>query len=191
MKESSTSPSQGSKLAPIFLSPLSSTSSLPHCPRAEINNYIFLKLYHCLIIVGDQSRRAWATNHKTWLTTYFTQGYLQIWFLFTSPQQWALPMANNKWCTIHCEAARWGRKNQMKVAHSAIEATLSLVIILDNQKFVEREDVWIMLFPVCLWPLDFSKGNWLSLLFIITTNISLGEQSVFPVNTVQFGILFA
>lgn len=43
-----------------------------------------------------------------------------------------------------------GKKNQMKVARSAIEATLLLIIILDNEKFVEREDVWIMLFPVCL-----------------------------------------
>lgn len=48
------------------------------------------------------------------------------------------------------EGSLMGKKNQMKVAHSAIEATLLLIIILDNQKFVEREDVWIMLFPVCL-----------------------------------------
>lgn len=57
----------------------------------------------------------------------------------------------------------------MRVAHSAIDTTLLLIIILDGQKFVGREDAWIMLFPVGLWPLDFSKGNWMSLLFIITT----------------------
>lgn len=51
-----------------------------------------------------------------------------------------------------------GKKNQMKVAHSAIEATLLLIIIPDNQKFVEREDVWIMLFPVCCDHLTPVKG---------------------------------
>lgn len=38
----------------------------------------------------------------------------------------------------------------MRVVHSGTEATLLLIIIVDNQKFVEREDVWIMLFPVGL-----------------------------------------
>lgn len=47
----------------------------------------------------------------------------------------------------------------MRVPHSAIHISLLLIIILDNQKFVEREDVWIMLFLVGLWPLDFSEGN--------------------------------
>lgn len=78
VRESSTSYSQDSvRLAPVLFSPLPPPSSLPLCPRAEFNNEIFLfKLYHCFIITGDHSRRAWVSNHKTWLTTYFTQGWL-------------------------------------------------------------------------------------------------------------------
>lgn len=67
----------------------------------------------------------------------------------------------------------------------------SLIIIPDNQKFVRREDLRIMLFPVGLWSLDFCEGNWRCLLFMITTNISLGRQSAFLKNTVQFRIVFA
>lgn len=82
-------------------------------------------------------------------------------------------------------------KNQIRVARSATDTILLLIIILDNQKFVER-DVQIMLFPVGLWPLDFSEGNWMFLLCIITKVVFfLTEQSIFPINIVHFEILFA
>lgn len=73
----------------------------------------------------------------------------------------------------------------MRVPHSAIHTSLLLIITLDNQKLVEREDVWIMLFLVGLWPLDFSEGNQMPLVFIITKEFFLTQQSVFPVNTLQ------
>lgn len=112
-----------------------------------------------------------------------------ICLLFTSPQQQALPMAkiNDALFTVR----QLNGEEKSNESGSQCYWGNSLIIILDNQKFVEREDVWIMLFPAGLWPLDFSEKNWMSLLFIITTNISLGEQSVCPVNTIQFGILFA
>lgn len=43
-----------------------------------------------------------------------------------------------------------GKDKSNESGSHAIEAILLLIIILDSHKFVEWEDVWIMLFPVGL-----------------------------------------
>lgn len=78
----------------------------------------------------------------------------------------------------------------MRLPHSAIHTSLLHIIILDNQKFVERDDVWIMLFSVGLWPLDFSEGNWMPLVFIITKDF-FNTTISFSCKHSSVGILFA
>ena len=188
VKDSNTSPSQSLvRFVPIPLNPLPPPSSLPPCSGPNINNYTFLfQLRHCPTIVGARVGEPESPVIELGPPLIFPWAGSQSQFVFTAPRQGVAPMGNNKECTRHeaLESSSTGMNNHMTAVHSAIEAALSLVIILDNQKFAEREDVWIMLFPAGLWSLNFREGNWMSLLFIRTTDNSLGEQSVFPVNTV-------
>lgn len=94
---------------------------------------LYLSHHRCHTVLGLKSTITFSSNYATVSSLWGTRvgepeslitklgsphilprAGLQIQFLFTSPQQWVRPMANNKWCTTHSEAAWWGRKIKWK-----------------------------------------------------------------------------
>lgn len=89
-------------------------------PRLKSTVTVSSSKYTTLPLCGIRIRASLITKLDTLHPLLWAASQMQ--FLFTFSQQWVQPMANNEWCTIHCEEFNREGKHQMRVSHNAIEA---------------------------------------------------------------------